>query len=550
MWLKNKFSQYFFITLLFVFYSVTGVFAASLEAGYQLPQFSHKIVPDFLNKKLTGKQVLPKISQSLKNNKINQRVLVKKVRIQGNTVLTRSALIPIIKRYVGSSITSDQLQELAKEITQLYVKNGYVNSGVILPNQRIKNGTVIFLAIEGKLGEISISGNNHLKDAYFKEQLKLNSTEILNLTTLKNRINKIKNNPVIESIHAEILPGEKQGFAKLLIDVVEKKLYQLTMGIDNYRSPGVGAERIFISASHNNITGNSDVVSAQMGLTKGLTDYSIKYTIPVNVINSKISTYYINSDAEIIENNSSLDIESKTNVIGVNWLFTQPWNSNLSTSYLAGYEQLTTTIKGISSGCGTSDTCESTKVLLSANLQKKSAKRQHHLNLTLRKGLSGDQTKTLNIGNPEAMSLSTQWKLTQALIQNLGLLRINTKFQYAMDSLIGADKMSIGGVSTVRGYRENSLVKDNGFILSTEWIQKTRLSGVYLTTFVDYGTGWNREINTENEHLLSLGGGVAWQKAKSINTEIFIGVPLLNRPAENKDLQDFGVHFSLQYHIF
>jgi len=548
-------NRYFYVLSVF-FVSISNGLAVTLDAGdagYQLPQFSHKIVPEFLNNEVSVKQVLPKISDSLKNNQRNQRVLVKKVRIQGNTVLTRSALLPIIKDYVGSTITNSQLHQMAFEITQLYIENGYINSGVILPDQEIENGTVIFLAIEGKLGNVYVTGNKSLGESYFVNQFKEKNSP-LNLNDLKSRLNEIKNNPLVESVNAEVLPSDNQALAELKINVVEKKAYQLTTGVDNYRSPGIGAERVFLSARHGNITGHSDLLTGQIGITRGLKDYSLKYILPINLISSKLSAYYVNSDAQIVENDPELKIESESSLIGFNWLLDQRWSGKTTSSYVAGYEQLTskTLIDGDSSviGCGESGECESNIIIISANWDKKTNRLQQHTNFTLRKGLNSQESKRLtSVGNPNTAAFYTHWKITQSLSRGLGMFRLNSKLQYAMDSLVGSEKFSLGGVATVRGYRENSVVRDNGFLFSSEWIQKTSFKGTFITAFVDYGVGWNKEINTDKDHLLSMGGGVAWQKMKSINTELFVGVPLLQRPDEFKNLQDFGIHFSLLYHI-
>jgi len=539
--------------LLVFFSSVSNSLAVTLDAGYQLPQFSHKIVPEFLNSEVSLKQVLPRLSQSIKNSQLDQRVLVKKVRIKGNTVLTRSALLPIIKDYVGSTITNSQLHQMAFEITQLYIENGYINSGVVLPDQKIENGTVIFLAIEGKLGNVYVNGNKSLGDSYFANQVQEKNSP-LNLKNLKKRLNEIKNNPLIESVRAEVLPGKKPGLAELKIDVVEKKGYQLTTGVDNYRSPGIGAERIYLSAKHSNITGHSDLLSGQVGITQGLKDYSLKYMFPINLISSKLSAYYVNSDAQIIEDDPELKIESELSLIGFNWLLDQRWNGKTTSSYVAGYEQLIskTLIDGDSSasGCGESGECESNILIISALWDKKTNNSRQHTNFTVRKGLSSQESNKLtSTGNPNTAAFYTHWQITQSLSRSLGMFRLNSKLQYAMDSLVGSEKFSLGGVATVRGYRENSVVRDNGFLFSSEWIQKTPFNGTFITAFVDYGVGWNKEINTDKDHLLSMGGGVAWQKMKSINTELFVGIPLLQRPDEFKNLQDFGIHFSLLYHI-
>ena len=48
----------------------------------------------------------------------------------------------------------------------------------------------------------------------------------------------------------------------------------------------------------------------------------------------------------------------------------------------------------------------------------------------------------------------------------LMLAKVNT--QLTPDSLLSLEKISIGGVDTVRGYRQNQLVADNGVVGGVE----------------------------------------------------------------------------------
>ena len=44
-------------------------------------------------------------------------------------------------------------------LTRLYVDGGYVNSGVLLPDQEIKEGIVMYRAVEGSLTRVELVGD-------------------------------------------------------------------------------------------------------------------------------------------------------------------------------------------------------------------------------------------------------------------------------------------------------------------------------------------------------------------------------------------------------
>ena len=60
------------------------------------------------------------------------QVLVKRIRITGNTVLADSELAEITRLYENRVVSSEELQELRQRLTLAYVDRGYINSGALL----------------------------------------------------------------------------------------------------------------------------------------------------------------------------------------------------------------------------------------------------------------------------------------------------------------------------------------------------------------------------------------------------------------------------------
>ena len=90
----------------------------------------------------------------------------------------------------------------------------------------------------------------------------------------------------------------------------------------------------------------------------------------------------------------------------------------------------------------------------------------------------------------------TQASWVESVSENDTLLVVKLFHQHTDDRVVSMEQFSLGGVNTIRGYRENQLIRDNAFIISPELrfpVYKDRYGKalVYLIPFVDYGIGWN-----------------------------------------------------------
>jgi hemolysin activation/secretion protein len=121
------------------------------------------------------------------------------------------------------------------------------------------------------------------------------------------------------------------------------------------------------------------------------------------------------------------------------------------------------------------------------------------------------------------------------------------------DSLLSLEKFSIGGVDTVRGYRQNQLVADNGILGAIELripVTKNPRT-LQLTPFFEVGTGWNnRSENPDPSFIASLGLGMEWQVFRGLDVRLDYGIPLVGVKDKGDSLQDNGFNFSLRYQPF
>jgi hemolysin activation/secretion protein len=132
---------------------------------------------------------------------------------------------------------------------------------------------------------------------------------------------------------------------------------------------------------------------------------------------------------------------------------------------------------------------------------------------------------------------------------SLAFLRFN--FQLADRTLLSLNKFSVGGAQTVRGYRQNQNVGDNGIQASLELQfpiikDDQENSIVKLHPFVEAGTVWNANgINPSPQTLFSLGLGATYQPIRNLIFRLDVGIPLINANNPGTNLQDSGIHFSI-----
>ncbi|MBW1685001.1 MAG: ShlB/FhaC/HecB family hemolysin secretion/activation protein, partial [Deltaproteobacteria bacterium] len=115
-------------------------------------------------------------------------VFIQGYRIVGSTVFSQQELEDAVAPWAGRTIRSEDLVAVRNALTQLYIGQGYVNSGAILPDQEFEDGIVELRIIEGSLAEIRIGGNEQFRDRYLRDRIELGVTTPLEVRKLERQI--------------------------------------------------------------------------------------------------------------------------------------------------------------------------------------------------------------------------------------------------------------------------------------------------------------------------------------------------------------------------
>ncbi len=500
------------------------------------------------------------------NNLNPDAFLVKTIEVKDNTVLSEE-IKQLTNSFINRNTTLQELFCLRSEITQLYLTHGYLTSGAFLPQQEFTDGKIIIQIVEGNLQDIEVTGLNHLAPEYISDRLFTNISIPLNQQQLQDSLQLLKDNPLINSFSANLIAGTRSGSNILTIKVTENPPFHTGIYTANNQSPSIGEMKTSLVINHDNLLGIGDNFSATYGLTEGLDTYDLNYTIPINNYDGTMSIGYSNSDSNIIEKEfQDLGIRSESNTLSFN--FEQPIFRTFSrfpeNNAVSAYNEIklglgldlrqsqTFLLDNIpfSFSIGAENGQSKVTVL---NFSQQWLQRNNNSIFAVRSqfnfGLDILDATVNNTGTDgRFFSWLGQFQYVQQLSPSTVLLT-SLNAQLTPDSLLSLQQFSIGGVDTVRGYRQNQLVADNGITGSiSARINLTSDQNLQLTPFFEFGTAWNSDNTNSNfETIASLGVGFRWRMFNDFILNINYGIPLIPVKNQSNSLQEDGLHFSFGY---
>lgn len=570
---EDKIKKSFVLLLLGLSFESTGAGmpmpdVISIERP-RLPTIKPRILPQKPKFRLPVLDVLPQ-----KDSKLSTAfsVFIKQIKLTGSTVFSQQQLKQITQLYENRTVTNQELQTLKYQLTRYYIDHGYINSGVILPDQKIEDGIIQLQVIEGELTEFTISGNDWLNSAYIDERVVQSFGSPLNIKEIQERLLLLQQDPLIERVNAELHPGLKPGESSMNLSITEATPYQAGFVVANDRSPSIGSFSGKLWLTHNNLTGRGDALSFSYTAMEGLDNFSGSYSLPLTAYDTRLRFYYQNSESDVVEKPiDKLSIHSRAETYGVSVaqpLYRTP-NQTFSMSLAFEYRYSKTFLENqpFSFSSGVPESGEEkgeskisvlrfTQQWLDRNQTQVIAARS-----TFNLGINtlGATNNSNGMADGQFFTWLGQFQWIKLLPWLDSQVLFRTDVQLTGDSLLPLEKFSVGGRHSVRGYRENQFVKDNGAATSLEWripVFRLAIPGfshsiadgtVQLATFVDFGWSENTESLSEDAKTIgSWGLGVLWDPSPKIHTELYWGLPFrsINRGTEH-NIQDSGIHFQV-----
>ena len=494
------------------------------------------------------------------------------VLFEGNTVFSIKELNALAKPYLHRLVGVDELEELRRSITYYYINKGYITSGATFPPNPIEGKTLRIRIVEGKVGEMRIDGQGWLRRGYIENRLIPDKNSPLNMNVLQDRFRLLLADPLFERLNGRLLPGDDRGASILDLAVTRSQPYQLSAISDNYRPPSVGGIALGANAWIRNLTKQGDLIDFTF-LTSAPSggdayQYSGNWLVPIGDYGTRAYFSASNSNVSIIEE-SLVNINIKSNSLtvegGINQLLIDNFQRRLSFGAGISIKDNETSLLGHSfsfiPGLPNGKS-QISAVRINQEYIERWEKFAWALRSTFSIGIDAlGSTIQKNHLNPDSEYFA--WLGQSRGVWNVPQIKSDFVFKGAVqvsdDPLLPLERMAVGGRNTVRGYRENQLVRDNGYAASTELHihlvgdsqTKYRFD---LVPFFDFGAAWNNHDSTPIQqtmrHIYSAGIGFQFRMYR-FNSEFFWAHRLESQsPQQHGDLQDQGIHFQARIDAF
>lgn len=497
----------------------------------------------------------------------NGRFLLKGIRLVGNSVLDQASIAHVAAPFIGRFVRLQDIEQIRRQVTLLYVNRGYINSGIVVPDQTVADGVLTLRAVEGRLIDIKVTGNRHYRSSYLVDRLRRGVSVPFNVNDLGKQQQILLQDPFLRRLNLSIQPGLTPGEARLIGDATEAIPYSLGFQVANDQSPTVGELRGQVQGAVSNLLGVGDLLAAQYGRSQGINDGAVSYSLPIASDDTRVSLRYdVNDTLVVAQSLNPLNITSRYNSIGLGLSrpFYRTSEQALTLGISAEWRRNQTFVLGEPFSFAGSDNGRTnvTAVRFYQDWLDRNAERVVALRSTFSLGIDAlGATVGHTSPNGQFFVWLGQAQYVRRVFGNWEFLARGS-LQVSKDPLFPIEQFVLGGMSTVRGYREYLSATDNAAVGTIELrIPVGRLpmpllgssagNGIIqLAPFYDIGAGWNtRRTTPPDTNLSSVGVGLRWLVGFGSNAEIYYGHGL-HRVGRGNSLADQGVHFRVITSLF
>ena len=491
--------------------------------------------------------------------------------VKGSTVFDDKDFRPIYGPYLGKRVTKKELDEIVSQLKALYDKNGYVTTIVYIPEQEVANGKFEIVAAEGRMGELRIEGARSFSSELIQRYFHQAKNKILNLVAVQRDIMRLNQNPDL-SVKAVLSGGKEPQTSDVTLKVTDRFPWHFGAGWNNRGTRLLGKQRELVYARSTNVTGRNDTFFANTGIGTWSIGEGLIYECPVTTYGTKLGFSYTYFGMRLGKEFKALKERGGTHVFSPSVSQEMFLSETFQLDADAGFD-----IKSIRRFAD--DT-------VSSNDQIRLP--YFGFELTSQDSLFGGGQFIYNpkfVFGTDSFLGGSKWasdkisrvqtggdffKYQQKLnrIQAMPFhsqLAVNTGAQLTPDTLPYSEQMTLGGMSSVRGYPEGDYSADTAVEVNAEWsfpsyfippdwrlpfADKSLRDSIQPIIFVDYDYGRLNTVNPgerASKNLLGAGGGFKISFLKNVFARFEWAKALGDKPTSNAGPSTF--YFSVQSEI-
>ena len=530
---------------------------------------------EHLDEKVDMNKVMKDKMKDLPNKEVS--FTLNSIHFTGNTEYTEEQLMNLVCDSVGSEVTINDLIGLANKVTEFYQRNGYISTTAYLPPQKVDDGNVEIVVMEGKYGNITIEGNKWARKKYlsatFLKDKNIQEDKVLNVADIQESLRELNATDYIKGAVSLQDNEDSEQYTDLTLNVKDRFPIDFDLRFDNQGRSEVGLNRFVIFAGMSNLTGFGDQLLSTTSLARRTVGQGVFYSIPIGRHETKLNLGYTYSGTNGVKGFKALKIKGKSHnfYVDLSRRLVKTENYKLYGDIAFDMRNTETTFLP---NVGATRRIVGSKyrtraIKLNLTNVKDDAYGKWFGNIGVSKGIdifgASNHNELYAIPprgkhNPSNKVFKVQASLTRLQVLPARLLAIiSANGQWMNRNGWYSDKLAVGGVSSIRGYEESYFMGDYGVTGSVELRSpvpflnhlpdKLRFidDSIRLAAFCDMGWfGDYARYMPNSKFLMSVGGGVVLKMTRYLSGNVYVGVPIVNKPHDASNLR---VHFMITSNI-
>ncbi|OPA85731.1 ShlB family hemolysin secretion/activation protein [Pseudomonas fluorescens] len=190
-------------------------------------------------KDLPGKETKPVVPDT----PVDTRCFpIQTIELKGADSLPAPDRERLLKPWIGQCLGVSQLNQLLKVITDYYIDKGLVTSRAYLPQQDLSKGQLQVLVVEGKLETLKGAEHSQLSDRELAMAFPGNKGELLNLREIEQAIDQLNRLPSNRA-QMELAPGTAVGGSSVWVKNDPQKPWRASLSRNNDGQKSTGEQQ-------------------------------------------------------------------------------------------------------------------------------------------------------------------------------------------------------------------------------------------------------------------------------------------------------------------
>src|ERR1035437_3354680 len=461
------------------------------------------------------------------------------------TVFSSQQLKKLYQPYVGKDVTLKIPWQIAPALTEWYRQEVYFLSRAFVPAQDIFKGTLKIQAVEGYIGDVSLTGDAPASSLVSRAVDAIKAERPARMQTLERQLLLLSDLPGV-SFQATLEPMQNKDEPSVRLILMARKTKGVTtLGIDK------GGSR-YLGPYETSAAWSGSLLPLQQ------TDLSVQW-IPAATTAANGNLYAFNATQKMmLSMATSLDVtggytnavpgytlkpqditsQSVNGGVGLSYRLVRQRDENLNTSPSMDFRDSDSNIlntvlsrdriRAVNVGLNYDDT---------DSWFGNSYPGHNNLDVALRRGLPIFNSNSANDPNasrpdtsPDFLKLTASYNRLQSLARDVSA-SLTLSGQKSSQSLYSSEEFGYGGMAVGRAYDTSEISGDSGMTGSLE-MRYQGLPAINQTTmtpyfFYDIGKVWNYNVGQpEQISAASAGPGMRFQCTSGLSGNFYVARPL------------------------